>query len=950
MRPDGYLFIPIVGGSGSGKSHLVRWVRDQTHDTGNWEARYLPKNRTGIRRAIEIIIEGLTGDKIAEAREALDAAPAHTESDEDLAERLLDELALLVSHTDDIPIDGAGKSDVRKQELRKKLERQLPDLLRDPVVRRRLVEPGAVVHRLVGLAVRGRQEGDGLDDDATQFRESDLPVKLREIGETTLGVRQFLTQLASLPELLQAAVSLINDALPIAEKRLSVSGQVDLVEVFREVRRSLLAEAKELVLFIEDLTVLHGVEREFLDAIVEPARSDGGVMCNLRVIFAVTEGHFDDLDTVRTRCEDAYWLDAPYGDDGVGLEEALSFIGRYFNSSRLAPDVVEQSWSERYNANWLPNACTPCPHQDACHATFGTSNEGYGLYPLNASAASRLIEAVSRNRYEAISENRFDPREVVRELVKQLLLQGAADMRQSTFPSDTLLATFDRTTEPINPLLATELRSRLPTQHEKAVNTLRYWSDSGTSTRINETVLAAFGIDNTQLDFESLSTLEQLTEPAPPPAAAGSQDRPTERRHDVTSRLPRRWGSHFAELPLWVGQNQELTASATRDLRNLIHKTVIDNLELGATPSHLGPEFTANRFHPERHIFIDGTVTQQNDETAIIRIERTDANAAALQGLILGAELDTSDFPQSALYRRVVAARVESWTEAVSAALTAPASPSTISATEGLIVASAVLGLTAGAKSSLEYLDAIFRSLPDRILEPLSRSTGWAKLVEQAASIRPKLRNIVDTEFGESRGKRGSVRAVQADRLLPIIERFTADWRLDNVDDPSVATFMRSVAPAVSEEWDILKRKVTEANGSVDRDRSWMEQTEKVLSVLRVAHNAGRLQDQTALDTLTELTSMQADRAQRSFFEAAELVADERSIAEKLLTLASSLPDDVGAVHAFTTRAAKAIDEVERDLEDRQAASGGATDVEAIVAKVLEAVSRFADTAKDLAQ
>src|SRR5262245_54541548 len=45
LRPDGYLLIPIVGGSGTGKSHLVRWVKDQTHDQPGWESRYLPKNR-----------------------------------------------------------------------------------------------------------------------------------------------------------------------------------------------------------------------------------------------------------------------------------------------------------------------------------------------------------------------------------------------------------------------------------------------------------------------------------------------------------------------------------------------------------------------------------------------------------------------------------------------------------------------------------------------------------------------------------------------------------------------------------------------------------------------------------------------------------------------------------------------------------------------------------------
>ena len=117
LRPDGYLFIPIVGGSGTGKSHLVRWVRDQTQGTDGWESRYLPKNRTGIRRAIEIVIRGLTGPRIDEAREALESAPAQNESNEVLAERLLDELALLVSNLEDLPPDANTTLDDREQQL-----------------------------------------------------------------------------------------------------------------------------------------------------------------------------------------------------------------------------------------------------------------------------------------------------------------------------------------------------------------------------------------------------------------------------------------------------------------------------------------------------------------------------------------------------------------------------------------------------------------------------------------------------------------------------------------------------------------------------------------------------------------------------------------------------------------------------------------------------------------
>lgn len=936
LRPDGYLFIPIVGGSGTGKSHLVRWVRDQTASVPDWEPRYLPKNRTGIRQAIEIIIRGLAGPRIDEAREALQSAPAHTESDEVLADRLLDELALLITHADELP-SAAGDTEPRQLQIRRKLQRELPDVLRDPVVRRKLAAPGAVIPRLVGLAIRGRQAGDGLDDDATRFLASDLPLTFEEIGDASKGARDLLRQLATISDLVDAAVAIINDALPIAEKRVVVSGHVDLVEVFRDVRRALFDDGKQLVLFIEDLTVLHGVEREFLDAIVEPAHSDDGVMCALRVIFAVTEGHFDDLDTVRTRCDDAYWLDAPYGEGGVDPEEAVSFLGRYLNSSRIEPSAVEEAWSARSGVEWLPNACTPCQHREVCHDTFGASEEGFGIYPLNRHAAGRFLEA--------LSSDRFDPRDVVRELINRFLLQGAADMDQSAFPSDNALSTFDRTTEPLLPLLAAEIHGRRPIDHERLINTLRYWSEPGSPTSVRAEALEAFALD---IETSELSALQELapTSPRPGPHAgpeAGERSRPT--RDTIDARLRNPWRAHFAELTQW-GTGRDLSAAATRALRNLIHKTVVGNLEVGASPVHLGQEFSSRRFKADTHIALVGTVTQQNVDAAVIVVERDETNAAALQGLILEAELDTSGFSESALYRRRVADLIDSWTESVTRRLLTDTQPNVAAAVEALVVATSVSSGALKPRSATDHLALLFEPTP--AAEPSShRSPRWVALRTQAQALIPRLREIVEAEFGESRGVRGNVRAIQADRLLPIVERYVDGWTFDS-DDATHASFLRSVPSAVDEDWSSLQSNLEAARELVDRDRPWSDQTAKIIGVLRIAHSAGRLRDQSAVDDLTSLASVRPDTVLRSFFDALEYVRSDRPTHERLAMIASTTPEDVVVVSSFARRAAAAIEGVERDLAERQAAAGGATDTEEAVAKVLETTTRLLDAAKEL--
>ena len=251
-------------------------------------------------------------------------------------------------------------------------------------------------------------------------------------------------------------------------------------------------------------------------------------------------------------------------------------------------------------------------------------------------------------------------------------------------------------------------------------------------------------------------------------------------------------------------------------------------------------------------------------------------------------------------------------------------------------------------RSTLEdpTVEAIFRADSPRQLPTQMRSPRWTNLVAQAVELIPSLRSTVEAEFGESRSGAG-VRAVQADRLLPIIRDFSSTWDIVS-DDASISSFMRNVTPAMSEEWEVMRKRVTEALVHIDRGRPWPDQVEKVLSILRSANSAGRLGDHGAIEAFSSLASANNDRLQRSFFAAADAVQTDMPIDQRLVLLAGHVPADVAIVHAFATRADQALDSIERDLANRQAAAGGATDIETAVAEVLAATTRFSDAVKGI--
>ncbi len=934
LRPDGYLLVPIVGGSGTGKSHLVRWVWNRTKDRDNWESRYLAKNRTSLRHVIETVIKDLNGPAVEAAREALLNAPAQSENERVLSERLLDELALITSEESSARIN---VDDLKTAQTVDKLRHELPDILRDPVVRRRLTADGAVIPRLVGLAMRGRRDGDGLDDDAIRVTDDDLPVTFTEISEASSGARNLLVQLGSIPTLMSAAVGLINEALPAAVKRVFISSQVNLIEIFREVRRELLGSSKELVLFIEDLTVLHGVEREFLDAIVEPARSPDGELCELRILFAVTDGHFDGLDTVRTRCDDAYYLDTRYDPEDpedVDREEAMSFLGRYLNVCRQDPAQIDSAWVDRQSDAWVPNACDECDHQLHCHETFGRSEEGYGLYPYNPAAVNRFVTA--------LSSERFDPREIVRELVNRFLIVATTDLERGDFPSDELVKSFNESSDPVDPVVQSELRSGRPSDYVRIVNSMRYWSEDST---VRDEILAAFGLD--ALGEREISRPPRSRSRGKSTSVKASNRSKRGRVDDgemtLASQLRSPWSRIFGDLSTWASNQKDLSAIATSSLKKLVHRSILQNLDFNALPTNLGADFDdQKRFDDVKHIRIAGSVTDQHLGDPIIVIKQDAHSAAALQGLILLAELpDIDDYSDN--YRRQAAQYLEEWTLCIVSRLEQSPELATFEAITGLLICAVVSGTCEDASDPHDYLANLFGAA--YLADCTHRSLKWQDLVKMTDDNYRRLRPVVEAHFGEARGTGGS-RAIRADQILTVIRDFTESWSFES-SDSAIDRFMRSVRSTVEDEWKNLEL-LAGAELLVDLNRSWSEQSERMLELIETAHRLGRLRDYNAMSDLKALASSIDENAHVVLLSAAELVGSNPSFIERLRVVASNLPEIVKSISRFLTRAEQAMDGIVKDLDEQRTGRSEDESIEMITSDIQDELSRLEEAIEEL--
>lgn len=422
------LVVPIIGASGSGKSHLVLWIREMlVSDDDDHRIIYVPKSRTSLAGVIELILRGCEGGNYDKLREDVRTA-ATAMSERERALRLRNELVLQVAASQGDPADPGAQA-------REYVKSRLPALLNDAIFEQKLLADGGALQRVVEDATRGGNE------DIAEFVAEDLLVELSPPEQRDLGApaRQMLGKLEN-AQVRDAAIGLLNEVRDRAISAVFGVAPHQLLGVFEDLRREIQKETpgQRLVLMIEDFTLLQGIQHDLLEAMIANARPSGGdlELAPMTTVMAVTKGFLQRVftassggDTVRTRIADqghVYSLDSAYGQaDGYDATLARTMVGRYLNATRLSVDGLAYPDTA--------NACDACPHRDACHEGFGTSTDGFGLYPFNDLALDRMARSTNDD---------FNPRSMLSSLQKTLTHHGE-ELAEGEFPSEEWARLFD---------------------------------------------------------------------------------------------------------------------------------------------------------------------------------------------------------------------------------------------------------------------------------------------------------------------------------------------------------------------------------------------------------------------------------------------------------------------------------------------------------------------------
>lgn len=742
----------VLGETGSGKSHLVHWMRLHLREDERRMVLVVRKSGTSLRAIVREIIGKLPHDQQQSFLDTFNAAGDGAMGREGRKHELLNHLAQAIRE------DVASQS---ADDLEEALLESLPHLLQDPYMRREhFLRDDCVVGQIVDH-IFAESNAKDRPDQRRLFSPGDLALGGMDFVNATRLAKDAI-QLIELDQAtnLPIAIDIINRNMDKAVARtLSFSGD-RVEELMARLRTHLKEEGRELVLLVEEFARLQGIDRALLQAITSHGDER---QCRMRTAVAVTTGFFASVAETAymrtTHIVDMNRSAGRAGGDSVSERSLAAFAARYLNAARLGTERIDR-WSETAGpADAAPSKCNECTYRSKCHPTFGEV-DGYGLYPFTERSLW-----IGAHRVDQSMPKSLNPRILQNNLLVEVLDTFAPTIEAGEYPPPRLLEKLGGVKQLT---LASEnaLKSRDPGQAGRWVAFLELYDGTGAIGNPPGPLRDAFSI------------------PEIPNAAAAISNRaatPIESASPAAPIVPTASPDDLL-IESWIrgaGLDQNL---ATR-LRELLFPAILEALDwdiLGLARTSFAGQ-TGRPFQRNSISFVRQTTKAAGYTQVRLEIDADAKTGQALQGLLRAAKNQFRwDFQGGDRALAAFLDCVEQWCVQVVSQLrqlTAPAAnwSQSAAAIQLLCVGAAIGGRIKSEANAGDIIDAMFAGWND---EP-------AATASELRNLYAKLRKQRDELVGVARSQTSSMKGGQAGSMLdprrvlgPVRALRAAKWNL----------------------------------------------------------------------------------------------------------------------------------------------------------------------------
>ncbi|MEP6485858.1 ATP-binding protein [Microcoleus vaginatus GB2-A3] len=809
-----FAFVPVLGSSGTGKSHLIRWLAANIESTQKRQVLLIPKIGTNLKDIISLILEGMPGASFDEYRQRLNRATSSL-TEAQAREQLLNQLAAAVGPN--------GRGDRTKlSDVEDYLVGAVDSLLYDPFFRKHWLKDGGIIHQLV-IHILGQRDTVEIVEERRHFSLGDLPLNVLNLGKAGKQAQDFYSFLIGDEDTQKATVDWLNRHLDEAIAQVLSLGREDLQRLMGEVRETLAQQGIELVLLIEDFAKLQGIDREVLEAVLaRPQQAGGKHLCAIRTALACTTGYFDSLrlDTVKQRITFSVNLDlGTVGEQSlVNYADIKQFVGRYLNAVRLEDKTIQNWWADSRNREdsdreSLPSACNECEHKLACHSGFAEADD-FGLYPFTPEALEQMLSRVNPGN--------FNPRVLIKDVLKWTLENSAADIEGGDFPAISVREHFGKMR--LSAMVQKDIKAKDPENGERRQILLDLWTDSNELCDLHPEVHSAFDIPALGVKVEPTKKSSSISGAKESRSSVSNyqveSQSQTKKNLTPAGQVPDKLTRQIEFINDWKNQGF-LQQDIAGDLRPLIYSAIGERIEWD-TEMLLKGVFASSgtAYFKSRNItFFNRKLTREtiSGVKLSLPLNPDDADefgdtAIAFQGMLQYSYYKHWRFPKGDHYFRTYAKQLEKWSQYVVEQIRLYPRESGESwnpvpaAVELLAIAATMAG---HPTNSIEHLiNSLFLGLEAKDLE--NRSANWKKLFNSLQNHREALLEIVKSRTACTKGSSKQFQIIDVVQILDPLKQVSKSWQPQCEIPPDVREKFPEINKARQATDELLEKAIQE--------------------------------------------------------------------------------------------------------------------------------------------
>ncbi|WP_304684272.1 hypothetical protein [Ileibacterium valens] len=474
LNPENeHRFITVYGVSGTGKSHLIRWLKTEMerNHLENEIIMFIRRSDNTLRGALEQLLQ-IDEFQNSEDRNILDRLVKARDSitgNHALKSKLYYSLLNLIDlniHSED---NSLSSSDIRR----------LLNFLKDEQITNRLIEiEDGPIDRITSKISTDSRFVDR--DLVAEFKPEDFNYRNffpDDNSETKFNVEagkaanRFYRKLTEddSGELKNEISKFLNRLIPKMIQETTGIQKGDLREQFHQIRRELKKKNKNLTIFIEDITSFTGVDEELLDVLMEEHTGDysSAEFCRITSVVGTTTHYL--RDNFRDNHKDRISKYIEVKSEQFTEKDRCRLFAQYLNVISLPAELVNQWYLEAEDI-------TDIPVHDDPYKSFWldqvaiNAKETISLFPFTKQSIENLYKSILKE------SGKRTTRYILTKILKPFVNEYLYNPNQ--FPSYSLAAEASNTG--INTVLNQVLETSLLSEQERQRYSrfLKIWGDS----------------------------------------------------------------------------------------------------------------------------------------------------------------------------------------------------------------------------------------------------------------------------------------------------------------------------------------------------------------------------------------------------------------------------------------------------------------------------------------